>query len=217
VEARSSSAEANPNNRRGRNALQEEQRRRTRSILIEAAIAIFGERGYLETSIEHVLVRAGVSRAAFYTHFDGKLDLVCAIAEDFQPTWRPVFEKLAGLEAPTLDALAAWSKQHMALHRDHSIVCGLLAQVATLEETLHRQLAGQRDALIRRLGTRYPAFARAAQDPDALLRARVLLGHIDQICFSITHHRLPDPEHGAAQLIAEALDHFLNGRDSRRG
>jgi AcrR family transcriptional regulator len=194
---------------RGRNARQEDQRRQTRQTLLAAACEVFAERGYLETSVEHVLTRAGVSRAAFYAHFDSKLALVCEIAAEFVPQWRPTFDALAGLPGPSIEALEAWAGRHMEFHRTHWAVCGLLTQVAGLEERLYAVLAAQRDALIDDLGERLAAFRRARVDPAARLRARLLLSQMDETCFLLVRGRIPDPEGHGARVIAEQLQAFL--------
>ena len=193
-----------------RNPLQEEQRLHTRQAIMTAALAAFGEHGFAACSVEQILMRAGVSRAAFYAHFDSKLSLVCAIAEDFEPQWRPTFDHLSALEAPTLDDLAAWARIHLAFHREHQLVCGLLSQLVVLEDRLYWQVARQRDALIAMLGRAHPAFARATQSPKAHLRAAMLLWSIDQTCFHVVRGRLPDPDDGAAGIIAAQLHAFLN-------
>ncbi len=200
--------------RRGRNALQAEQRQRTRALILAAATELFNERGYSETSIAPILARAAVSRAAFYAHFDSKLALICAIAEEFKPTWRPVFAHLVTLRTPSLAALEDWATRYLAFHQDYRAVCGVLTQVTSLEERLYQEISAQRDALIAYLGTRYPAFAAAAHDADARLRARLLLWQMDQTCFFVVHGRTPDPGQGAPRLIAEQLYSFLQ-RHSR--
>jgi len=194
---------------RGRNPLQEDQHRQTRQALLAAAREVFGERGYLDTSVEHVLTRAGVSRAAFYAHFDGKLSLVCEIAAEFVPEWRPTFDALMALEAPSVDGLEEWAARHLQFHRTHMAVCGLLTQVAGLEERLYAVLAGQRDRLIDDLGERFAAFRQARSDPAARLRARLLLGQLDETCFLLARGRVPDPAQQGPRVIAEQMQAFL--------
>lgn len=195
--------------RRG-NILQEQQRLETRKALLAAAAEVFSERGYLDTSVEHILSRADVSRAAFYRQFDSKLALVCAVASDFVPKWRPVFDALMALQSPQVTELEQWVIRFIDFHREHAAVCGLLTQVAGLEDRLYWQLAEQRDALIDDLGGRFSAFRRAAEDPAMRLRARLLLGQIDETCFLIVRGRVPDPGHHAPRLIAEQIHALLN-------
>ena len=56
-----------------------------RERIVEALIEIAAERGYAETTIEMILDRAGVDRAAFDRHFRGKYDC-------FLSTWRDINE-----------------------------------------------------------------------------------------------------------------------------
>src|SRR3569623_955858 len=63
------------------------KRERTRAALIEAAIALIGERGYEATSLEAVARRAGMSRGAIYGNFANREALFLAVAEAL---WRPL-------------------------------------------------------------------------------------------------------------------------------
>ena len=124
---------------------------------------------------------------------------------------RPIFDHLAALEDPSVAELEAWAALHLALHRENRAVCGLLTQVAALEERLYWQLSEQRDSLIALLAARHSAFAVALINQQARLRARLLLWQIDQLCFLVVNERLPDPQHQAARLIAQQMMAFITG------
>lgn len=49
---------------------------RTRRLLVEALIGLCSESGYAAVSVADVARRAGVNRATFYLHFEGKDDLL---------------------------------------------------------------------------------------------------------------------------------------------
>jgi len=202
-----------------RNHLQEEQRARTRSLIAQAALKVFSERGYVASSIEQILVKAGVSRAAFYSHFDGKLAVVMAIADDFEPAWTPVFRYLAELRDPQLPELMEWAGRHLNLHRSNVETCTLLTQVAALEEELYRKVSLQRDALIDMLAEQQPAFAAARQDNDVMLEAQILLLGVDQTCFHLVRHHLRDPGGIATRVMASQMLNFLraHGTHERAG
>ncbi|MFF5259873.1 TetR/AcrR family transcriptional regulator [Actinomadura viridis] len=64
---------------RGRHALaREEVERIQRSRLCQAMAEVMTEKGYVGTSVEDVLKRAGVSRQSFYTLFSSKIDCFMA-------------------------------------------------------------------------------------------------------------------------------------------
>ncbi len=59
-----------------------ERRARTRARIIAAAFDIFGEENGLFARIEDVVEKAGVTRATFYNHFSGMVELREALADE---------------------------------------------------------------------------------------------------------------------------------------
>jgi AcrR family transcriptional regulator len=64
----------------------------TRQALLNAACALFGERGYTATSIDDVAQAANVTKGAFYHHYDGKQELFAGVYEQVK---REVSERVA--------------------------------------------------------------------------------------------------------------------------
>lgn len=56
-------------------AIGQERRAKTRARIIAAAFALFGSQDGLQTRIEEIAQRAGITRATFYDHFTGLADL----------------------------------------------------------------------------------------------------------------------------------------------
>lgn len=56
--------------------LREEKRLRTREALLDAAVALFAERGYDATTVDDIAERAVVSRATAFKYFPRKEDLL---------------------------------------------------------------------------------------------------------------------------------------------
>jgi AcrR family transcriptional regulator len=52
-----------------------------RAEILDAAQALFLEKGYEATSIHDIIVRAGISKGGFYHHFAAKEDLLAALVE----------------------------------------------------------------------------------------------------------------------------------------
>lgn len=59
-----------------------EQRENTRRRILVAADAFLRERPYRELSVEVVMARTGLTRTAFYRHFDDVPDIVLRLLED---------------------------------------------------------------------------------------------------------------------------------------
>jgi len=55
------------------------RRAHTRDRLMDAAIALFAEKGILGASVEEICERAGFTRGAFYSNFDSKDELLLAV------------------------------------------------------------------------------------------------------------------------------------------
>ncbi|WP_345059327.1 ScbR family autoregulator-binding transcription factor [Streptomyces rameus] len=61
---------------------QQERAVRTRRAVLEAAAAVFAERGYAAATIAEILGRAGVTKGALYFHFDSKADLARGVLQE---------------------------------------------------------------------------------------------------------------------------------------
>jgi len=60
---------------------QQERSRRKRQALLEAALALFAERGYESTTIEDAAHRAGVAVGGFYQHFRSKRQVLLVLMD----------------------------------------------------------------------------------------------------------------------------------------
>lgn len=58
----------------------------TRSLLLEAGLETFHEKGYGAATIDEVATRAGANRATFYLHFSSKAQLMRALIEQINDT-----------------------------------------------------------------------------------------------------------------------------------
>ena len=63
-----------------------------RQRIVAAAVALFAEQGFDATSVNQVVVRAGVAKGALYHHFDSKDDLLYEVYREL------VDRQLAGLQ-----------------------------------------------------------------------------------------------------------------------
>src|SRR5690606_14627258 len=79
-------AETEPPPQRKLRGSRADQRRKSRTALIEAAREFCSEGTFVTCSIGDVVQRAGLSRAAFYLHFPSKDALLQAVLDD-QADW----------------------------------------------------------------------------------------------------------------------------------
>jgi AcrR family transcriptional regulator len=75
--------------------------------LLEAALALFGEKGFAATRSEEVALRAGVSKGTLYLYYPSKEELLKAvIRENLSQLIAEGSEAAEGFEGPTADLLA---------------------------------------------------------------------------------------------------------------
>ena len=55
----------------------------TRRALLQSALTLFGTKGYASTSVQELVEAAGVTKGAFYHHFESKEDLLRLIHDEF--------------------------------------------------------------------------------------------------------------------------------------
>lgn len=65
------------------------KRQRTRALLIDCALAVAEERGFIGASLDEIAARAGMSKGAIYSNFGSKADLMYAAVEGRGLTLQP--------------------------------------------------------------------------------------------------------------------------------
>jgi AcrR family transcriptional regulator len=101
-----------------------ERGRKTRRLLLDAAAAEFGGKGFHDSSIVSITQRAGVALGSFYTYFESKDELFRALVRDMSAQVRatvgPVIQsapdRLVG-EERGLEAFLTFVRQHKELYR----------------------------------------------------------------------------------------------------
>lgn len=84
----------------------------TKALLLKSAQDMFGTRGYAASSIEEIVSEAGVTKGAYYHHFDSKS---CIFRAVFEIEERALTEHLRSAAAGAPDAWSRLKKQCMLL------------------------------------------------------------------------------------------------------
>ncbi len=172
----------------------------SRGRLEQAALALYGERGFESTTVAEIANRAGVTERTFFRHFADKREVLFAGATALQ-------DLLVGGVADAPDGLAPID----------AAAAGLEAAGAALQE--RRELAQQRQTIIAanrelqereliKLASLSAALAdtlrqRGVKDPAASLSAEVAIA-----VFKVAFERWVDEtnQRDLPQLIRESLD-----------
>ncbi|RFU60432.1 TetR/AcrR family transcriptional regulator [Peribacillus glennii] len=69
-------------------------------VIMEAAIKLFGKKGYDATSVQEIVNEAGISKGAFYLYYKSKQALLLAIFQYYYDGFITEFEDLKGQDLP---------------------------------------------------------------------------------------------------------------------
>lgn len=192
-------------------SLRLEQAEATRAALLEAARALFAQRGYAAVGTEEIVRRARVTRGALYHHFRGKEDLFRAVVEDVE---RELTERIAA-EVLAIEAVDPWAALRGGAR-------AFLA--ASAEPEVQRIIMLDAPAVLgweawREIGERYglglvEGVLEAAMEAGALARqparplAHVLMGALDEAAMYVAR---ADDVAGAREEMAGTIDRLLEG------
>ncbi len=188
---------------------QAERSESTRDALIEAARALFAERGYAAVGTEEIVRSAGVTRGALYHHFGGKRDLFEAVYEriEVELAQRIADGALNSGAAAPLEAMRAGAEMFLqAATEPEAQRIVLLDGPAVLGWDRWREIAAEHG-----LGL-IEATLQAAVDAGAIRAqpvrplAHVLMGALDEAAMLVA--RAEDPEQMRAE-VGRTLDSLL--------
>jgi AcrR family transcriptional regulator len=191
----------------------DQQRRRT--AFIEAATAVFAERGFDAATTREIAARAGCAEGLIHRYFGGKHGLLAAILDDraerLAEWFQADFPDLDDIDAE-IEALLVRPLDHMWEKRDFMRV---VSHQSIVEPEIGRKIAamlhGQRVALIRDKLARYRDRGLLAPDADIEATAETLsllvyaLGFQAQTVMGAGRDEVRRTAHAAAALIARGL------------
>jgi AcrR family transcriptional regulator len=186
------------------------RRRETAERLVEAASALFAERGVEATTVADVCARADVAHQTFFNHFPSKRDLVREIArighefflaavETATREGRSTGERLARLFSTIHESAAAAGPMHQDL------VAETFREALSVRETARERAIHLAIERLLRRGRAEGDVSRAHTVED---QASLIFGAFSQLMFEWAHRPdFPIAERSArmARLLADAL------------
>lgn len=160
-------------------SLREQKKLRTREALARAAIRLFSERGYDETTVEEIASEAGVSERTYFRYFRSKEDVIFFDSDELTETYR---ESLATrFPGETLvDRVRRASRDVLRVmgyeHPHYDVRVGrLLLEVPALSARMGALDAQREDILAPVIAEEYGL---QPEDPRAQLAAGAVVGSI---------------------------------------
>ena len=198
-------------------SLREAQKQLTRDMIVERALALFTEKGYIATTIDDIAAAAGTTRATFYAYYPSRVDLM----RDFMARVNAVLDRADGPDRTTtaaelvdvvregeLPGILAWLESRAALwpvFRPYLDVIDEAAavdrEVRALAQEWHEEVISD---IVRgmQLAGRFPEETRH-------IRGTLAFTQLDYVATLWTRRKLePNREH-ALEVLADSWYHLL--------
>jgi AcrR family transcriptional regulator len=188
---------------------QAERSEATRDALIEAARALFAERGYAGVGTEEIVRAAGVTRGALYHHFEGKRDLFEAVYERIEAELaeRIATGALSAAERSPLEAMRAGAEMFLqACTEPEAQRIVLLDGPSVLGWDRWREIAAEYGLGLIEATLQAAVEAGAIREQPVRPLAHVLMGALDEAAMLVA--RAEDPERMRAE-VGRTLDTLL--------
>jgi AcrR family transcriptional regulator len=146
ISATMTPAEKTPRTERGRKTLR---------LLLDAAAAEFGEKGFHESSVVSITQRAGVALGSFYTYFDSKDSLFRALVRDMSAQVRQTVGPVIAAEPDRLEGERKGLAKFLNFVREHKELYRIIDEAefvdppsyrAHYEDTVNGYLASLKEA-----------------------------------------------------------------------
>jgi AcrR family transcriptional regulator len=132
-----------------------ERGRKTLRLLLDAAAAEFGEKGFHESSVVSITQRAGVALGSFYTYFDSKDSLFRALVRDMSAQVRQTVGPVIAAEPDRLEGERKGLAKFLNFVREHKELYRIIDEAefvdppsyrAHYEDTVNGYLTSLKDA-----------------------------------------------------------------------
>jgi AcrR family transcriptional regulator len=194
----------------------EEQKLANRQSILTAGMLTFKDKTYANTSVEDVIVRAGVSRATFYKHFSSKLSLAEGLLDEMVHQLDRAHERLARIENPRREDIVFWLESLAEIFDENKTLLIVLADLFAAEPNLREPSRRVYKQRIRTLARSFAAFrevsATGEEDAGAWDRALLLMTEIDTILGRETISDWEIDRTVAIEFLADQIFHFVSDR-----
>lgn len=196
-----------------------EEAEKTYQALLAAAANLFTRYGIAETTLNQIAKEAGVTRGAFYWHFEDKNDVVRALWETHsKPQLEPLRKEMLGpCEGNPVDSLRSITARLLTLIT-HNEQMGQAIRIVMHNVELSEQHSALRDYLIAEHEQMIQCFGMAFQKicDSGLLRTDVAVetiswGYISLLAGMVDKHFIPNTPDMISSQGMVIMDLYLDG------
>lgn len=132
----------------------------TRVRLLDAALAVFAETGFLEARISDIADRAGLSHGSFYHYFESKEQIFRELAEELETrlTAPPTEEEATEATTSEYERIRRANLRYLERYRTNGPIMGVIEEVSRYDEVVNdarmqrqKHFAERAERAIRRL------------------------------------------------------------------
>ncbi|GAB2641069.1 TetR/AcrR family transcriptional regulator [Nocardia goodfellowii] len=162
-------------------SLRDEQKLQTRAKLIDGAKALFSSQGYAAVRVDDIAAAVGCSRATFYLHFTGKLDVLRAVAEQSTaPSALHFYEDLDRvLDTGSRAEFVGWMTRAIEWFQEYKDLLPAWDEATALEPEF-REIAKQGILALPNAMTSYLARWPDDRQDEARLRVELLVAQLER-------------------------------------
>ena len=115
-----------------------ERGRKTLRLLLKAAAAEFGDKGFHESSVVSITQRAGVALGSFYTYFDSKDSLFRALVQDMSAQVRNTVGPVIAAETDRLEGERRGLAGFLSFVREHKELYRIIDEAEFVDPPSYR-------------------------------------------------------------------------------
>lgn len=181
----------------------------TRARILEGAQRCFLDRGFAATTVEEIVATAGLSRATFYLHYNGKTAVLVDLLAQHEAPMRQFFRRLCDMDRPDRASVRGWLEAYVRkLRRNRDLLT--LFHMGAGDTAARDAVTRHRRAMIDVLAERFAAFRYDDEDPDrqarGYARSLIRLMPVEQMVSDLAHGGFKGRE---AQALDVLTDHLL--------
>lgn len=168
--------------------------------LAQAALDLFAERGFDQTTVEDIALRAGVTKRTFFRHFSDKREVLFGGGDEFKQLFvdgiaaAPASAPPLAAVAMTLDTVGAAFSSRREFARQRQLIIAASAELQERELVKLASVAAALSAALRERGVPEPTASITAETAIAIFRN------------AFERWVAPGEQRELPQLIRESLD-----------
>ncbi len=182
-----------------RGTLRDEQKRATRARIVESARTLFAAKGYAAVTVDDIAAEVGCSRATFYLHFPGKVDVLRVLGA---PNTLDVYQDLdLVLDTGSRSEFTGWINRAIGWFQESRDMLRAWDEATVLEPEI-RAVAREGLLALPNVMTKYLDRWPEDRRDEARLRVELLLTQIERF---FTRWAMQGTIDASAERAAEVL------------